>query len=281
LGYKTIKFYLSGKKDCYKILFNKISGNTEKNFITKADAINYLSNFAVMKIKYGNIIIDARGSSGDVVHSRNRYGPYTRRKTKKKFKKTKGRIRTYELLGDLALEWGKLSDEQIEQWNRAAKMRGIKSIYKKQNIKTGRGLFISLNRRKQEIGEKISYDIPNITKPQELNDFWIEERIIKGKRDLVLYFEPAIDNKTKVMISATMPLTKGKGYTDRSWFKEIGYIDSSFKPGDSILELYLRKYKRISQDAYKIHFKVKEVDRACGLSHSPKEFRLYLDEGKV
>lgn len=183
--------------------------------------------------------------------------------------------------GSTSRGYGQLTDGQIEVWNHAAKVFLLRSIGKKKIIKDGRSLYHYINLNLYEIGEPPLILPPVFENPQIYSDIKFEFIKKSKKTDIKLYLNPEIKEETKIILSATPCLSKGKHRVKDSWFKKIKVIGSKFKSGDSLMADYLSIFKTVDKDAYKICFKYREVHKRSGISHFAKNFNMYLNPEKA
>ncbi len=129
----------------------------------------------------------------------------------------------------------------------------------------------------QIIGEPIKLEPPSFDYPQYITNIKISYINKKGKQDIRLLFNPEINKDTRIILSATRPLNKGKRYIDNSQFRQIAIIGDEFKSGCSVLAQYLTVYNYLEEDFYKISFKYREVNRISGISNMERQIVMYKD----
>ena len=128
-----------------------------------------------------------------------------------------------------------------------------------------------------EIGEPLRADPPGFLNPQIFINVRFEYINKDGKADIRMHLGEEIKEDTKIIISATEPLGRGKRKVDDSWYKKIGVVGNEFKSGDSILAQYLQLYKDMKDDFYKICFKYREVHKISGISNFDRTFKMYSE----
>ncbi len=196
---------------------------------------------------------------------------------KKAFKMTEGRQKTMNSFGIIMSRYSELKDSQIENWRRECGMRRKYSIKSGRLITKPRLYYNYINLNLYEIGEPPACDVPHYGEAQKWNDF-IFEFISEGKKqDMILHTGTEIEKDSKFILSATHSIKMGHRRLDKSWFKKIDVIDSNFKTGTSILAQYLRIFKKIDKDMYKIAFKYRAVNRISGMSGPEYVFEMYSD----
>jgi hypothetical protein len=233
------------------------------------------------KVRYSGIINEVSGKLGDEVHSHNRDVNYVRKKTKKKFKKTQGRVKVMESFGNSGRGWGGLTELQMDQWDMKAQLYGLKSTSSRKVMKKGYVLYNYVTLNLQEIGEPRISNAPNLDHPDLLEDVRFEFINKENIKDIRLYFKKPISENTKVIISATKTLSKGQRRVDDSWYKKIGVIGSEFLSGDSIMARYLLRYKTMDETIYKIHFEYREVNKKSGISSFVRTYKMVLNPEKT
>lgn len=113
------------------------------------------------KVNYGGVVQDARGKQNGIVYSRNRSGPYIRRKTTPTNPNTTAQGVARSTLSDLSKQWGNvLTQSQRDAWNAFATAWPTTDVFGNSINITGQNYFISLNARLQNAGLPIFLDPP-------------------------------------------------------------------------------------------------------------------------
>ena len=232
------------------------------------------------KVRYNGLIDDLSGKLGKNVHTHNKTQKYLRTQTENEYIQTDGRKESNDKFAYTTVKWSSLSDKQIEGWNRAAMDYNLKSSKRNNVMKTGRAFFNHVNRNLKEIDEPQITNAPDRIRPQYILDFRFEF-VKKGKkRDIIVKFNPKIDEDSKIIIYATHSLMMGQHYVDNAWYKKIAVIDSQFNTENSILAQYLRVFSDIEEDMYKIQFKYREVHKKTGITNLRRTYKMYSDPEK-
>ena len=245
------------------------------NLCNKHRYFSYLCSMA--KVTYNGVIDDLSGKLGKNVHTHNKTSKYLRGLSENEYVQTDGRKGSNDKFADTTVKWGTLSDKQIDGWNRAAMDYNLKSAKRNNVMKTGRSFFNHVNRNLQEIEEPQIATAPDRIRPQFILDFGFEF-VKKGKKkDIIVKFDPKIDDNTKIIIYATNSLMRGQHFVDNGWYKKIAVIDSEFMSGNSILAQYLRVFNDIEENMYKIQFKYREIHKKTGLANPKRVYKMYSD----
>jgi hypothetical protein len=158
-------------------------------------------------------------------------------------------------------------DEQYEGWRQLALQ--FKRTDTSGNVYplAARDVFISCNSNLKEVGLPVILEAPHNIPPQSFSSFTIESSVENNLLNLNLFIEPEIEKDTRILIFATKHLKYGKRKFNDSWFRVIGYIDSTFKSGDSISSLYLNRINDLTPVTNtKIAFRFKPVSAISGMA---------------
>ena len=219
------------------------------------------------KFKPSAITPDHRGKLGNIVFSKNRYGPYDVLKTNPRKDRTEAQRNTNGDMGNLSRAWSdKISAKQHEDWSRFA--LNFKRTDTSGNTYTlaPRDVFMSCNSNLKEVGLPVIFDAPANIPPQTFDSFTLETSADNWILKLNLFIKPEIKEDTRILIFATDFLRNSKYYFKDTWFRVIGYINSSFKSGDSIVSIYQSRFENVLSTDYKIAFRLKPVSAISGIS---------------
>ena len=220
-----------------------------------------------MKIKTSAFVDDMNGSSAGSNAYRDRTGLHLRTKSGR-IKSTSPKLQnSQQKFRNVIDSWPLLKDRQMVAWNDLAR-----TFFKKDKIGNvfpycGRDIFEKFSRNLLEIGEEIKLDPPNSRNVQTFKSFSVEliqeDYLLK---DIILNIRPKISKDTKILIYATNPSKPGRYFINPNRYKKIGYIDSSFISGHSILHLYNSVFFEPRALSFRMGFFIKPVNRNSGIT---------------
>lgn len=231
------------------------------------------------KFKNSSIIPEIRGKSAATSFTRDRTGQHMRTDSGR-IKSSSKLLKTSQFKHKYVLsQWTLLKPRQRNEWNELGKTffctdsLGITFPY------CGRDIFQRFNRFLLEIDEKIKLDAPKTHYVQNFKscsvDIITEDNIIK---DIRLFIKPSILKNTKLLIYATQPLKRGASRPDNKDFHKIGYLDSTFMSGGSILYLYNSLYSSYKLFINQIAFRFKPINLNTGIDGNELSFIAYEDD---
>ena len=221
------------------------------------------------KFKQSSITPEHRGEIGGIVFSKNRYGPYDAVKSKPVNRNTTPQQRVRHYMGELSRIYSyKLNEKQYKGWMNLIHKITLTDTSGNPYKPAARDIFTAFNFNLHEVGLPLMLDPPKKLSVQSFTSFKFEIIADNDDNDILLYFKPAINKDTRIMIFASSALRNSIFFFRDNRFKKIGYIDSSFKSGDSILSLY-RSIPAFNYDfagSFKIAFRLKSVSCSSGFS---------------
>ncbi len=228
-------------------------------------------------MKYTNSIYtpDLSGKQGAVVFSKNQYGPYSCQKKTTTNPNTTYQQNVRSSTADIARQWVSLSPAQRLDWSKNSLLHPQKKKGKTYTL-PGFYFFMKLNKNLSEVGEPLITDFPDIKylQPQNISSFSVKMVNSNSGNDILLFFNPAINNKTKLSLFATMPLKLSLSYSTSHAYK-IAVLDSSFISGSSIKDFYLHKHKQLPDSMSKVFFEIKSANINSGFTSVPKSCETY------
>ena len=219
-----------------------------------------------MKVKTSGLIDDMSGSSGGTNAYRDRTGLHFRNKSGRVKCHSERLVRSQEKFYYVLTHWSKLNDRQMIAWNKLAQ-----TFFKKDSLGNvfpylGREMFQRFNRNLIEIEENIQLEPPQNLKVQLFKTFSVELTQVGDEiSDMKLFIKPRIEENTKILIFATYRIKSGRLYINPDKYKIIGYVDSDFVSGNSILPLYQSVYVSPKAEYFKIGFHIKPVNKLTGI----------------
>jgi hypothetical protein len=160
--------------------------------------------------------------------------------------------------------WSKLTISQGKAWNELA--HSITYQDRVGNIirKRGRDVFKTVNRYRLNIELPCIFDPPQKIYPQAITYFDVDIYGTDKLDDIKIHFEPPIDKDTVINIYATSSHSSGVTFVKPCWYRMIGFIDYKFKSGDSILEMYNKRFQGHYYRNSRIGFKLKPISVISG-----------------
>ena len=254
------------------------------------------------KFKQSSITPKHRGKMGNIIFSENRYGPYSKLIAISTDKKTVPQVKVRTTMGNLShLYSNNLNKEQYQGWKKLVPKMKRTDTSGNKYLLAPRDIFTAFNFNLTEAGLPILLDPPKTLSVQSFSSFKFEiisesdnktslitplapsllvekagveyekNRLLEMPNlDIRLFFKPAISKNTRIIIFATRSLSNSLNYFRNNHFKKIGYIDSSFKSGDSIFSMYMSlpffKVNFKDNSSFQIAFRLKPVSSLSGFS---------------
>ncbi len=231
-----------------------------------------------MKFKESAYTPKARGKIGGNKFSANRYGPYSSLKPRTNYSHTEPQKKVTAQMGGVSRLWSNnLTEAQYDAWNKFCYKFKKKDSSGNIFFPAPRDIFMSCNINLLEVCMPVIFDPPDKHSVQIYKTFELELSYdIDNYLDIKLFFDPSLKNDTRIEIFATMQLKLCNFFFKDRWFKKIGYIDSSFRSGDSIQKLYASVFplpalpaitaKPATIKPIKIAFRLKSVSSVSGFA---------------
>jgi hypothetical protein len=216
------------------------------------------------KLRENIIFGEFEGNAGNKTIAKTKYGKQLKDKPGERGIITEGQQNGMNDWGYISSVYDTLTEKEVMQWVEKGKDRDIRRMYTKEKYLDGRNLFFSVNRKRLEIGMPIIKTIPKFSSTQ---GFVIirAELVTKGdEKDILLIFNPGIEDCTLFKIMASSGVKENLTFIHPNLCKTIGMLDSSFKSGDSILQLYLDAFKQLPEPGLKIGFEIEPINKDCG-----------------
>lgn len=208
-----------------------------------------------------------RGKTGGTMFSKNKYGEFLGMTPVpiKGYSDAQQKVR--HSLGGLSQIWSyNLSDEQYAGWTKyARKFKRTDTSGNSYNL-APRDVFTNHNSFLEQVGMPVILDPPKTSVVQKISNFKFEIFAGDGEDDILLNFKPALNKDTRLLIFATNKLRNSKFHFKDTWFRRIGFVDNSFKSGDSIMSIYRDRFYYLFPPNFKIAFRVRIVNSATGFA---------------
>jgi len=214
------------------------------------------------KVKFGQIISEARGKIGGMVFSRNSYGSYIRQKVTpvNPSSARQSIVRTY--LTQLAQDWRDLTAPQKLQWNTQAVAFAKTDIFGDKQTPSGFNLYMSLNLNILNVNGVV------ISTPPVLEDAFnftaFSAAISAGGGSIDLTYAAAIPATVSVEVFATAPMSAGKSFVKSEYRKIDVILTADASPFDIAAE-YIVKFGSVGLAGQKVFFKMVPIVTLTGL----------------
>jgi len=195
--------------------------------------------------------VPQRGSRGNVVASRNRFGDYDRDRVSPDDNATPARRRVWGNMADLSDMWNRISEERRLAWRRLADQLHSRPRLGQYGRLDGRLLFLKLNRVLATCGRAPLLDPPPLPdlSPNPVTEFTITELKSRIALQLRLRKTPAED----IMLFASPPRSPGRAYNSDYGF--LGLLPFPYDGLSNFTDQYLTKLKEwriLKEDKYHV-----------------------------
>jgi len=208
------------------------------------------------KIKFGQMIAEARGKVAGLVFSRGAYGAYMRQRVTPINPKTVAQGAVRSSLAAASQAWSSLTDAQRLVW-----ASHVDNFKKTNNIGdsvtlTGFNLFVSLNRNATVIGAAPLTAFVGYEKPAAV--LTLSGTISHAPEKLEIAFTPAIPAADKWVVYATRPVSEGKNFV-KSEFRQIYVMDSADVTPMDLTAAYVALFGAIPQSGEACFVKIRPI----------------------
>ncbi|MBP7497164.1 MAG: hypothetical protein KA792_05815 [Bacteroidales bacterium] len=210
-------------------------------------------------------ISDISGKIGDFMLLKTRNSYVLQRKMKKKKNNSENQVKWRVLNKTIKLLYKQAVELYLKEWQIFGKR------FKRINVLGGTyflnsiTIFEMVNLNLYSIGEELVIKPPEFKLPVIINKI----SVIYEEGDIRFFYNPNLDESSKLLISASPPMSLLNMSRDLSKIRIIGYIDSNFESGSSLTKMYEDSYGRINKEEFKIIFKVISKHRKSGIAANP------------
>lgn len=211
------------------------------------------------KIKFGQIISEARGKIAGMVFSKNRSGNFIRQKVTPINPGTGYQIAVRTSLRTASKKWQTLSDDVRNEFYAQAQNISLKNSLGDPIRISGYNFFVGLCRDAVTIGQATPTSYPGRTEPSQI--VTCSGACSYGPDKILLTFTPAVPAADRWVIYATKPLSLGVNFV-KSEYRIIGYlVNGNISPFD-VTALYTTKFGAIPQVGKQSFFKLTPINIA-------------------
>lgn len=218
-----------------------------------------------MKVKFGALMVDARGKAGGTVFSKNKSGSYAKNKVTPTNPRTASQSVVRAKLSVLAQQWRTLSEDEQNQW------RGLTDAYQKKNI-FGDSYSLSANMLFNSLNLNLSkVNIPPITSP--LAPIGTQNVELVGVSSLTyatcqVELSTPLNSQNRAVILGTASFSAGiKNFKTR--LREVAVLDTSAGASVDIYAEYSAKFGNPLPGS-RIGFAIVIVNIQTGESSTPQ-----------
>ena len=179
--------------------------------------------FLKMKVKFGALMVDGRGKAGGSVFSKNRGGSYMKNKTTPTNPRTTAQTMQRQLLGQLAGQWRKFTQDVRNAWKAATADYPKKNIFGDTITLAGNALYNSLNANLAKVNE------PPLTlpvSPQGVQDITMLNVTTLSTSQIIIALSDTLGSDNKAVIRATAPFSPGISNFNNK-LRDIAVLDST------------------------------------------------------
>ena len=190
------------------------------------------------KIKFGALMVDARGKLGGHVFSKNRSGSYLRTKVTPVNGQTTYQTAVRAAFGAISAQWSGLTQAARDAWNGAVEDWQRTDIFGDIKNPSGKALYQRLNNQLQAAG-LAAVGLP----PAKLGmpDAVITEAAIDLTADTVEFTDRTIAAGTQVVVFATAPLSQGTKFV-KNRLRQIGAYPADTMAAGDVYDDYVAKF---------------------------------------
>lgn len=219
-----------------------------------------------MKIKFGSIVTDGRGKIGGHVASKNRGGAYLRTKVTPINPQSTAQQTVRNRFTGLTQGWKSLTEDQRTAWNKAVDSFQTTDIFGDLKSPSGAQLYQRLNSNLLNVGESEITSPPSPASVPAFNSLSVV--VDTTLATIVATFADAIEEGSKVIISATPGVSAGKSYV-KNLYRQIQIASNSDNSPLDITDSYVDKFGSMPEEGQKIYIRFKVISTSTGQAGTP------------
>ena len=207
--------------------------------------------------------LDENGKMQKYIRVKCKYGEYLRPYNPPLVRSEK-QINHLNVFNYLSAEYDKLTKEEIGLWILGTKEPENVRKCTDSGYIDARTMFFYINYNLIDAGLPVKKRFEKLELPQVftiINSKIIEE---DGRTEIILSFDVAINERTRVIVKATAPKKETVNYVNPDQYKQIAILDSTFVNGGYITKDYFRYFKILPELGEKIKIKLRIVDSRFG-----------------
>lgn len=167
----------------------------------------------------------ASGSVAGSTYSRNRYGTYIRNKAVPTNPMTTRQQAIRAAFGNLSQQWRGLTSAQRAEYRTQAATITFTDSLGQSYSPSGFGLFMSVNQVRIALGLTVATTPPAQQTQAVITA--LSATAVGSTGVVTVTFAPAIAASSYYELAATAPMSAGKNYFSASWYKVLGYLQST------------------------------------------------------
>lgn len=208
------------------------------------------------KIRFGEVVADARGSIDGITYSRNRFGAYARNRVAPVQPRTPFQLAVRETFAQLSQQWRALSEAERLDWSTLGEQIERTDSLGNTYTLTGLQAFMDVNLNRSTLGEAATSSAPALDTIPGILTATITEAI-PGQLD-VNYTASGGAATNRFLVFATAPVSQGRNFFSNSEYKFIDdFAGNAASPVD-IEAAYLARFPA-PDTGQKISFLLKPV----------------------
>ena len=216
-----------------------------------------------MKVKFGAMMVDARGKLGGHVFSKNRGGAYARTKTTPVNPQTSYQSAVRAAFTEISQAWRSLTDAQRKSFDASVSNFARTDVFGDLKNPSGANLHQRLNLNLNAAGASYITEAPALTASPGTFEYTIT---VNGTTPAVsvAWTSGAIPAGTAVIVEATAPQSPGKSYV-KNQFRQLGILPAADTTPTSFLTEYQARFGN-PVTGEKVVFRCKIVDTTTGIA---------------
>lgn len=201
------------------------------------------------KVKFGAMMVDARGKLGGHVYSKNRGGAYMRTKVTPTNPQSLDQSEVRSIFGSISQSWSNLTDDQRATWNGAVENFKTTDVFGDLRTPSGKALFQRLNQGPLLGGRPVQETAPGLEEaPQEFLTGVNIDTALSGIFTAGLSTDPA----NLIVLRSSGPVTQGtSNVTNR--MRIVSIYDADSELGEDNWNDYVEKFG-VPSAGQKIYF---------------------------
>jgi hypothetical protein len=209
------------------------------------------------KIKFGQIISEARGKIAGMVFSRNKSGNFIRQKVTPLNPGSGYQIAVRTSMRTASKAWQTLTDSVRTEYETHVKDLSVRNSLGDPVRLSGYNFFVSLCRNAVTVGQAPPTTYPGNNEPAAVQSW--SGASSYGPDKIILTFAPAVPAADRWVLFATKPLSKGIKSAPNE-FRIIGYLSNGDLSPFDVTAMYVAKYIAIPAASKQCFFKITPVN---------------------
>lgn len=212
-------------------------------------------------IKFGNIVVDMRGSISGNVYAKNKGGAYSRVKVKPANPKTVAQQAVRAVFTSLSQAWKGLTATQRLSWNQGASNFPVKNRLGESINLSGNALYVALNKNLADVAIAAIASCPS---PASVNSVAVSTAVADTTaQTLVITLGAVVPANTSLKIFASETLSAGVNSVG-SKLRQISYASNGDAAALDLTTEYLAKFGAIGAAGSNVFYEIVPVNETTG-----------------